>query len=98
MRVYFMPRAVTALSRMARRWRDTARIPEVFDQDIDDVVARIAQAPTTGAVAQRTSRRTVYRMAAHKTKLHLYYVVDEAKAVVKVLQVWSQFRAGPPKL
>lgn len=93
-----MPRAIAALSRMARRWRDTARIPEVFDEDLDDVVMRIAQAPTTGAVAQRTSRRTVYRMAAHKTKLHFYYVVDEATSVVKVLQVWSQYRAGPPRL
>lgn len=48
-----MPRAIAALSRMARRWRDTARIPEVF---------------------------------------------DEATSVVKVLQVWSQYRAGPPRL
>ena len=83
---------------MARRWRDTARIPEVFAEDIDDALKRIAMDPTSAAVARRTARRTIYRVPARKTKLHLYYVVDETLGVVKVVAVWSQYRSGPPKL
>lgn len=40
----------------------------------------------------------MYRVAAKKTKLHLYFVVDDALGVVKVLDVWSQYRSRPPKL
>jgi hypothetical protein len=93
-----MPRAMAALRRMARRWRDTARIPEVFEQDIEDALKRIALEPTSAPVARRTARRTVYRVPARKTKLHLYYVVDDSLAVAKVVAVWSQYRSGPPRL
>jgi hypothetical protein len=79
-------------------WRDTARVPEVFDQDITLALERIAAAPTSAPVARRTAHRTIYRVPARKTKLHLYYVVDDALGVVKVLDVWSQYRSSPPKL
>lgn len=98
MRVVIMPRAMAALRRMAQRWRATARIPEVFDEDIAVALQRIAAAPTSAPVARRTSRRTIYRVPARKTKLHFYFVVDDALGVVKVLDVWSQFRSRPPKL
>lgn len=91
-----MPRAMAALRRMARRWRDTARVPEVFDEDITLAMQRIAAAPISAPVARRTARRTLYRVAATKTKL--YFVVDEALDVVKVLEVWSQYRSRPPRL
>ncbi len=93
-----MPRAMAALRRMARRWRDTARIPEVFEEDILVALQRIATTPTSAPVARRTSRRTIYRVSASKTKLHLYFVVDEASGVAKVLDVWSHYRSGLPKL
>lgn len=98
MRVIVMPRAMASLRRIARRWRDTARVPEVLDDELTGVLQRIAEAPTSAPVARRSSRRTVYRVSARKTKLHLYYVVDDAQAVVKVIEVWSMHRAGPPRL
>lgn len=98
MRVVLMPRAMAALRRMARRWRDTARIPAVFEEDLALALQRIAAAPTAAPVARRTARRTVYRVAAPKTKLHLYFVVDDVLGVVKVLDIWSQYRSRPPKL
>jgi len=98
MRVLFMPRAMASLRRMARRWRDNARVPEVFEKDISAAVQRITLAPTAAPIARRTERRTIYRVPARKTKLHLYYVVDEGLGVVKVLDVWSQFRSRAPKL
>ena len=83
---------------MRKRWAEKARHPEVFDTDISIVLGRLATVPTTGFRAKTTKRRVVYRMGTEKTKLHLYYLVDTAKALVTVLHVWSQLRAGPPKL
>lgn len=83
---------------MAARWREKAWVPETFDRDIEEALARLAASPETGHVSRRTSRRTVYRIAAQRTKLHLYYVIDTAKQMVIVLQVWSQLRHGPPRL
>lgn len=63
------------------------------------MLERLASVPTTGFRAKTTTkRRVVYRMGTEKTKLHVYYVVDAAKSVVTVLYVWSQLRAGPPRL
>lgn len=98
MHVYFTPRARAALLRIAQRWREKARQPEVFESDINIVLGRLASVPTTGFRARTTKRRVVFRMGTEKTKLHLYYVVDATKSVVTVLAVWSQLRAGPPKL
>ncbi len=98
MHVYFTPRARTAFLRMAQRWREKARHPEVFGNDISIVLGRLASVPTTGFRAKSRKRRVVYRMSTEKTKVHVYYVVDAAKSVVTVLHVWSQLRAGPPKL
>ena len=98
MHVYFTPRARAALLRMAQRWKEKARHPEVFESDINIVVGRLASVPTTGFRAKTTRRRVVYRMGTEKTKLHVYYVVDAAKSVVTVLYLWSQLRAGRPKL
>lgn len=83
---------------MATRWREKAWVPETFDSDIDEALARLAASPQTGQISRRTTRRTVYRISAPRTKLHLYYVIDELKQVVIVLQVWSQLRQGPPRL
>jgi hypothetical protein len=83
---------------MAQRWNEKARHPEVFESDISIVLGRLASVPTTGFRAKTTKRRIVYRMGTEKTKLHVYYVVDAAKSVVTVLYLWSQLRAGPPKL
>ena len=98
MHVYFTARARAALFRMAHRWKEKARIPETFSNDVDAAVARLATAAGAGVIISRTARRTVYRVAAEKTRLHLYYVIDEAKQVVTVLQVWSQWRSRPPRL
>lgn len=83
---------------MAQRWNEKARHPEVFESDISIIIGRLASVPTTGFRAKTTKRRVVYRMGTEKTKLHVYYVVDVAKSLVTVLHVWSQLRAGPPKL
>lgn len=83
---------------MRKRWAEKARHPEVFDTDISIVLGRLATVPTTGFRARATKRRVVFRMSTEKTKLHLYYLVDTDKALVTVLRIWSQLRAGPPKL
>ena len=98
MHVYFTPRARAALFRIASRWKEKAYSPDVFNNDISAIVERLASSPTTGVIAKRTTKRIVYRMGTAKTMLHVYYVVDAAKSQVTVLQVWSQRRAGPPKL
>lgn len=38
------------------------------------------------------------RLAVPRTKLHRSYVIDTAKQLVIVLQVWSQLRERPPRL
>ena len=94
MQVLFLVRAQNELARIAQRWRPNARNPGVFDEDLSEVIARLRQHPMTGVVVVRSQTRTVYRMAASKTKLHVYYAVDEANAVVRVLHVWS-IEGGP---
>ena len=98
MHVYFTPRARAALLRMAQRWKEKARHPEVFESEINIELGRLASVPATGFRAKTTKRRVVYRMGTEKTKLHGYYVVDAAMSVVTVLYLWIQLRAGPPKL
>ena len=57
-----------------------------------------ATAPDAGFLIRRATRRTVYTMSVQKTRLHLYDVIDEARQLVTVLQAWSQYRRGPPRL
>ncbi len=80
---------------MRKRWAEKARHPEVFHTDISLVAGH---SPTTGFRARAMKRGVVFRMGTEKSKLHLYYLVDADKQLVTVLHVWSQLRAGPPKL
>jgi hypothetical protein len=98
MHVYFTPRARAALLRIAQRWKEKARHPEVFEHDIVLAIQRLATSPTSGFRARTSNRRVVFRIGTEKTQLHLYYVVDVTRSVVTVLQVWGRRRGIPPPL
>ncbi|MER2561605.1 MAG: hypothetical protein ABTQ32_12840 [Myxococcaceae bacterium] len=98
MRVVLMPRAMAALRRMVRRWRDTARIPEVFEQDITLALQRIAAAQHQRLLlaAPRVARCTEL---PQRRRSSISILSSTTRwGVAKVLDVWSQYRSRPPKL
>ena len=82
----------------ARRWwfenRDKA--PFVLDDEIDEVVALIAENPAIG-VRVHARRRGVRRLTMERTRYYIYYdqVADES---IEILALWHASRARKPQL
>lgn len=85
--------------RISAWWRGhRLAAPDLFDEDIAQALALLAQSPYAGVVTGDARRRDVRRLSLEHTRLHIYYRVDESKQLVRVLEVWHQSRGRAPKV
>ena len=71
---------------------------DLFEQEFVDAVALIAERPELFPVALETRGRIVHRALMEKTSCHLYYEIDEAEGVIRIVSAWGAVRGKPPRL
>ena len=72
--------------------------PTLFIDELEDTFNRICQMPSSGVGWPTPSRPTLRRILLVRTQNHVYFRVDEAKQVVRVLAVWGAPKGEGPKL
>ncbi|RLB53076.1 MAG: hypothetical protein DRJ42_12955 [Deltaproteobacteria bacterium] len=72
--------------------------PDLFAREFRDTLGLIQVTPGAG-VGWPTSRRPTLRpILMAKTRNHIYFRVDEERAVIHVLAVWGAIKEHGPKL
>ena len=94
--VAFTARAAQQARRALAWWRERRpAAPDLLEQELRNVLALVASAPTLGAVARDARVKGVRRVLLRKTRYHVYYRVDAAGAQLEVLGVWHTSRREP---
>jgi plasmid stabilization system protein ParE len=101
-----MPRHRIALTPTARKqlrlavawWREhRPENPGLLEDEVAEAGAALTDAPLSGALHMQAGIQGVRRMLLPRTQYFLYYRVDAAKHVVRVIAVWRAMRGtGPP--
>ena len=96
--VWPTPDAEAQIAQIGAWWRENrTKAPTLFKDELERVVAVIAEAPNTGAPYRRRGIPGLRRYRLHKTPYHVYYVPRVEEGDLVVVAVWSSMRKrGPP--
>ncbi|HTA89812.1 MAG TPA: hypothetical protein VK745_09565 [Polyangiaceae bacterium] len=98
MKVELSKRAQRAVRRIDAHWRTHADHPELFFEELLEVVEHLETVSNAGTPCPTSRRPQLKRMLLEKTKCHLYFVSDERKQRIDVLHVWDGRRERLPML
>jgi plasmid stabilization system protein ParE len=92
------PRALAEAKRIKTWWRRHREgAPDLFEQELEAVLARTLLAPALGAIYEQDHLDvTVRRVLMPRTHHHVYYTVHGDELVV--LSVWGAPKGRGPKL
>ena len=98
--IAFLAEALDQIARIRTWWLEQRHAaPTLFDEELLATLARLAEAPGTGALYQRRgSKITLRRVLMPRTHYHVYYTVDAVASVVAILAVWHATRGHGPRL
>jgi len=95
--VRFSPEARDAVREKRAWWeRHRDKAPELFRDELRDVVAKLRTAPTEGQKYTVEAGRVIWRILMPKTRHHAYYRITSA-GDVDVLTVWNAQSGAAPE-
>jgi len=98
-RIVITKRAQAQLDRIEAWWyahRDKA--PERLEGELEEAMKFLQETPALATIYVVRGRRTIRWVLLPKTKVKLYFWVDEKADVVHVLSAWGGKRGKQPKL
>ena len=98
-RVEVLPRAASQIRTIAAWWvenRPTA--PELFVEELDRALDRIAVTPQAGSLYARSRHRGIRRVHLGRSGFHVYYSVSDLERLISVRAVWHAARGRGPAL
>lgn len=98
MRVILSKRAEKSALRIDARWQRRADDPDVFFVEMAQAVRFLENVNTPGTPFPTPKRPHLKRILLEKSKCHIYFVVDQERDVLTIVDVWNGQRGGPPKL
>jgi len=97
-RVKLSKRAENEVRRIDTRWRASADHPDVFLVEVEGAVEFLETVSTPGTPCPTKKRPHLKRILLEKSKCHVYFVVDEKRELLTIVDVWNGQRGRPPKL
>ena len=99
MKVELSPEA-QAQALVRQRWwvENRPAAPDAFADELEAALRELGERPLTAAVVVERGGVPIRRWLLPKTRCHLYYVVDDARDVVRVLAAWGARMGQLPPL
>jgi plasmid stabilization system protein ParE len=97
-RVEISKRAQRSIERIDTDWRQRADYPEIFREEMEELIEHLETVSNPGTPCNSQTRSGLRRMLLDKTKCHVYFVVNERRQWLEVLEVWDGRRKRSPKL
>jgi plasmid stabilization system protein ParE len=91
-------RAQRAIARIDTYWREHADHPDVFYREILDAVEYLETVSSPGTPCPTPKRPKLKRVLLEKSRCHIYFELEPASEVVRVLTVWDGRRERGPRL
>jgi len=97
-RVQVSKRAENEIRRINMRWRSAADRPDVFLVEVERAIEFLETVSSPGTPCATKKRPHLKRILLEKSKCHVYFVVDEKRELLTIVDVWNGQRGRPPKL
>jgi plasmid stabilization system protein ParE len=99
LRVVITKRAQNQLDRIEAWWhRKRDKAPTLFEDELEEAKGFLSSTPNLARVHAARSKRLIRCTVMPKTKVKLYFWVDESAGVVNILSAWGGKRGREPKL
>lgn len=98
MRVKLSKRAENGVRRINARWTVSAEHPAVFLAEMEEAVEHLETVSAPGTPCPTKNRPHLKRILLEKSKCHVYFVVDEKRELLTIVDVWNGQRGRLPKL
>ncbi len=72
--------------------------PDLFLLEMQHAIEFLETVTTPGTPCPTRKRPQLKRILLEKTKCHIYFEINQRKAMLDVLTVWDGRRERPPKL
>jgi hypothetical protein len=96
-RVEFSPAAAAHAEAVDTWWRaNRDRAPGLFARELEAAVRHLRRAPYSAPRYDASVVAGTRRLLLPRTRHHVYFVIDDAAAVVRVYAVWHTSRGGGP--
>lgn len=96
MKVKFSPRARADARTIRRWWRLNGRQnKQVFGEELREARLRLEEAPKFGKIFTVEDGETIRSIPMLRTRCNLYYRIDETRAVVEIMHIWSPVKGEP---
>lgn len=92
-------RAKQQVARIELWWKDNRpSAPRLFAEELESTLQLICESPGVGMSWPSARCPGIRRAFMPKTGHHVYFRVDEARGVVRVMAVWGAPRGSGPRL
>jgi hypothetical protein len=91
-------RAQRSIARIDAHWRKHADHPELFFEEMLEVVGHLETVSNPGTPCPTNRRPHLKRILLEKTKCHVYFVSNERTQQIEVLHIWDGRRERLPTL
>ena len=99
MKIQFTARAQRRAAIVGQWWLEhRPAAPQLFAQELADVVELLSTTPRAGVVYRTKGDDVIRRVLLRRTEQHVYYVIDERAATVRILTLWGARRRSGPRL
>ncbi len=79
-------------------WRENRDAKELFTDELERTLERIAAAPEVGQIYRATRGKLIQRVLMKTTRCHVYYFHDRANDLIEVHTIWGAHRKRGPGL
>ena len=98
MKAFMSKRAARAADRIGARWRESADDPGIFAREFLEAVERLETTQGVGSPFPTSRHPSLKRVLLSKSRCHVYFEIDEAKQIIRIVHVWDGRRERAPKL
>jgi len=96
-KVELSDRALLEMQRIDVSWRKRASSPDVFVDELEELVRWIETTGVIGPAYDAKAKRQVHRLLLEKSEYHVYLARKSEESIV-VVSIWSARRKRGPKL
>lgn len=96
MKLEFSKRAERDARRIDARWQELADHKKTFAHELTETLEHLVSVSSPGTPFLTARRPHLRRVLMPKSACHVYFELDAAAQVVRVLTVWSGLRGRPP--
>ncbi len=97
--IHFTAIAERHLRAISEWWQaNRPKAPGLFAQELTDAVQQLADAPHSGTPYDVPRPAGTRRLLLRRTGYHVYFTVDDGRALVRIRAIWHTARGRPPRL